>query len=447
MLKNLLVIFSLIFLASCGKKEVEERLIDNTEYASQVLRWMDRDIYLASASGNTSENTELQKRKLNEYLGEFLTASNLGENYFNFIERDSSLLNPYFFEDDLLPEKDIKSFILLWDDAHFDSFINERFNGNVPDLNAITITHSKYKRKFYMILRASCFSSDGFCKLNVNGTKALLARQLGLLVDLSLQDCTGQLEAQDMMCPINKFDTAQWDEGNLKNYLAIFNNRLDVVKLNPNYYGDYNRLPSVSRQWMDNKIYFAYSSSNPVKNNTFQKEKIKAALRELENNSILGSGYFSFDEVAETEIEPILEATGSQGEFKSFIQIYPDDEFSQFWQDIGGDEDVNAIVFVNSAHKKRFWMILRASCFATHDNCNGISSEEGLRALVARQFGRMVGLKVKDCDVSPTDVMCGDFPQDSQWELENKNKWFSVFDNQLETIMNIPDFYKENFSF
>jgi hypothetical protein len=462
MLKKILKILSLTLLIivvnSCGQESDEDCIEiiqedgkdvcitgfrDDINLAPDVLRWMDRKIYFATPGGDPTENTELQKNRLREYIEEFEVLSGLGENYFSFDNFDQSLLNPLIFDENR-EEKDVKSFILFWNDARFDQFALERFNNNLPDPNAITVTNQEFNRKFYIILRASCFGAVGKCRLNGNGARALIARQLGFLVDLSEAPC--ESIPRNIMCTANVAETEQWEDANIQNFLSVFNNRLDVIKLNPNYYGDLARQPSRDRRWMSQVIYFSESvtNSNGVTYNTeIQKEKIRSALNQISCDTMLGCNYFTYGELPESSLPLLGEVTLSDSRFPSFIRILPDTVFSQTWQDLGGDEDVNAILVVNAAAKRQFQLIIRNSCFETNINCNGISSEEGLRALLARQLGRLAGLTVVDCDVNPNDVMCGDFPVNEQWELTNRNKWYAQFDNQLENILNIPSFYDE----
>lgn len=198
-------------------------------------------------------------------------------------------------------------------------------------------------------------------------------------------------------------------------------------------------------RWMDRDIYFAYSNANfENRNNEFQKAKVKDALSEIETRTNLGQGYFNYHEVDESILTPSLTSTVSTEEFKSFILIWPDADFSEFViNKLGGViPDPNALTVLNAAYKRKFYIIIKASCFSSGVACNGITGSRGLRALIARQFGLMTGLTIKDCTIYPQDVMCSSSPKDTQWDPVNKEIWVASFNNILEAILNNPDFYK-----
>lgn len=198
-------------------------------------------------------------------------------------------------------------------------------------------------------------------------------------------------------------------------------------------------------RWMDRKIYFAYSSvNNAERNNEFQKAKIQDALREIEIESNLGENYFQFQEADEAVLSPIIESGKSENEYRSFILIWPDIDFNNFIVNALGGQvpDQNAVTIINAAYKKKFFMIIKASCLVTSSNCNNITTA-GLKSLVARQLGFLVGIPPKNCSLTPEDVMCAEIPQDSQWNDLNKNRWVNSFNNMLETILNNPNYYDE----
>lgn len=201
-------------------------------------------------------------------------------------------------------------------------------------------------------------------------------------------------------------------------------------------------------RWMDRTIYFAFSSgSEPQRNNEFQKAKIQEALDEIQDSTLLGPGYFNYAEVDESLLNPLIEPGLSENEYKSFVLIWPDAVFNDFVvNELGGNTpDPNALAVINAAYKRKFYMIMKASCFVSDAACNGISTT-GLKALVARQLGLITGLSPKSsdfCEDTPGDVMCTEFPEDSQWDENNKLRWASSYNNLLETILNNPNFYDE----
>lgn len=202
-------------------------------------------------------------------------------------------------------------------------------------------------------------------------------------------------------------------------------------------------------RWMDREIYFAYSTGgNPNKNNEFQKAKVQEALTEIAKDSLfLGAGYFSYQEVDEALLQPILEVGQSPNNYKSFILIWPDVDFNNFVvNSLGGTvPDQNGVAIINSSYKRKFYMILKASCFTSSSACNGISTQ-GLKGLIARQMGFLVGIPpqtTSQCNSDPENVMCA-IPNNEQWNDNNKIRFLRSFDNQLEAILNNPNYYDEN---
>lgn len=198
-------------------------------------------------------------------------------------------------------------------------------------------------------------------------------------------------------------------------------------------------------RFMDRKIYLAFGSSIiPTKNNAFQKNQIKEALEYISDNTNLGAGYFSFEEVDPAIIEPITTITYAT-EFYSFIQVFPDEEFDEFSGHFGYVPDKNAILVLNKANKRKFYIIIRASCFEPNDErCtydqDAYMGGSGINALIARQLGYMVGLN-RNCSTYER-LMCPDYPSDKQWAQVERNYWVGSFNNQLEIIQNTPDFYE-----
>ncbi len=198
-------------------------------------------------------------------------------------------------------------------------------------------------------------------------------------------------------------------------------------------------------RWMDRTIYFAFSSANtPNRNNEFQKAKVKEAFEEIQEITSLGRDYFNFKEVDEGLLSPIIEPGLNASQYRSFILIWPDNEFNNFVVNtLGGNTpDPNAVTIINSAYKRKFYMIIRASCFVSEAACNGITTP-GLRALIARQLGMLTGIRPSDCATEPDNVMCATLPSDDQWDEVNKARWSSTENNNLEVILNNPNFYDE----
>lgn len=196
-------------------------------------------------------------------------------------------------------------------------------------------------------------------------------------------------------------------------------------------------------RWMDRHIYMAYSNGT-LRNNEIQKGKLKEIFKEIEKATTLGEGYFDFTEVDESLLNPIIEPGLSPNQYKSFVLVWPDADFNDFVvNQLGGNvPDPNAVTVINSAYKRKFYMIFKASCFETAAACNNISTV-GLTAMVARQLGLLTGIPPVDCNDEPENVMCASTPTDTQWSLLNKQRWVSTENNILEVILNNPNFYDE----
>lgn len=212
-------------------------------------------------------------------------------------------------------------------------------------------------------------------------------------------------------------------------------------------------------RWMDRTIYLAYAAPGTNnRNSELQKQKVKEALCEIQNGTMLGGGpisecianpnvqgnYFNFVTVDESLLQPIIEPGLSPNQYRSFILIWPDNIFNDYVVNVlgGNTPDPNAITIINSAYKRKFFMIFRASCFESSAQCNNITTP-GLYALIARQFGLLSGIAPVNCDIDETNVMCASYPTDAQWDEANKQRWMATENNILEVILNNPNFYDE----
>ena len=204
-------------------------------------------------------------------------------------------------------------------------------------------------------------------------------------------------------------------------------------------------------RFMERKIYFAnYNSGEPDKNEIFAVQKVKDALNDIAADSDLGDNYFSFENVDGNLLQPVVERTDGI-QWRSFVQVWPDAEFNSFLSELPFQADSNAIVAINQANRRQFWIILRASCFdsnqvsCTNDNSATFTSNMGLFALVGRTLSRLIGMTVKDCSLDPDHTMCAEFPSDTQWSLSSKNQFFANIRNALDTVSSNENFYEAFF--
>lgn len=215
------ILFALV-LTSCTKAEESDETTINT-------RWMDRTIYFADPNlSDPFRNNFFQKEKVKAALTEIATGTSLGPNYFNFVQVPESELEPIIEAAD---DIEFKSFVLIWPDNVFNAYVEAKLGSNLPDQNAITVVNAANKKQFYIILRASCAEVTTSC-MNVTdkGFKALIARQLGLLVGLQT-NCTN---SQNIMCATPS--DLQWSEVNQFNFFNSFNNQLEQILNTPGFY-------------------------------------------------------------------------------------------------------------------------------------------------------------------------------------------------------------------
>lgn len=454
MMKKILLLTSiLLLLISCGKKDEEEdpyipKVI--SEWSMSCLRWIDRELVFSTSSAvNNERNNPFDIQSIQDVIKLLEVNTRLGEDYFRIKTKQEDLLQP--IRPSNLKWEDYDSFILVWEDAKFNQFVNENLGGfsSVPDRNAITVVHSKFKRKFYMIFRASCFDGTaGFqCgQIGIGGVNALIARQFGFLFGLPPANCS--TDPDNILCPIAK--DSQWSNQSRENFYQTLTSQLITIENNKNYYNDESTASScLNKQWMDRELVPA--SPEGQKNNTFFIQDVYDSLNEVACSTMLGCGYFYRPEltVPEKDIPIYLEKTETNTRGKSHLMIWPDVSLNTFVSDNDlFPADPNALVFINQAYKRNYSMIFRSSCFDSNnpmcDGGNGGITRNGLSSLVARQLGLLVGLRIKDCSKEPTHVMCGEVPNDLQWTETEKTRFFNQFNNALEYIGNNKDFYFEH---
>ena len=200
-------------------------------------------------------------------------------------------------------------------------------------------------------------------------------------------------------------------------------------------------------RYMDRTVYFA-NFKTVGRNDPFAIDAVKTALDQISRESDFGAGYFQFANADESLLQPLTERTDGV-EFRSFIQIWSDEDFNNLARDINSYiADPNVILALNQANRREFWMVLRGSCFesnqisCTNDSENSFTSESGLRALIARSLGRLAGMSIVDCLEFSDDVLCAEYPNDDQWIIGKRNNFYAGLKNSLELIDNNPDFYK-----
>lgn len=440
-----LILFLLFFIISCSKNEEETKeyvqpTVDLSNVKLNCLRWIDRNLYFANQDPfNSSNNNEFHKQKIQSVLKEFERRTKIGEDYFRIKTVSSSLLLPK--QPIGLNEDEYKSFILVWDDTIFDKYIIDNYGSldNIVDKNALTIINSDFKRKYLIILRASCFQNSEKCdSITDKGLNALILRQLALILRMSTKDCSSQPNA--IMC-VEPSDIQYEDEDEIQFFYDQITSQLINIENNLNFFQDAEEKSGcLNTNWMDKKVYFtAYGTDD--KNNTFHKDKVREALSFIASNTLLGEDYFTFVETTET-LNFFQDRQDLDYIAPSWIQIWPDVDIDNLLLNAPYFPDLNAYTQLNRANRDQFTMILRTSCFKNSTNCGDSGLDDrGTSALLARQLGYLVGMNPKSCVTFPNDVMCSISPNNLQWEPESQFIFFNKFNNYLEFIGNIPNFY------
>ena len=241
---NSILLILTLTLFGCGdtSENAETKFVTCSEAAEnegKCLRYMDRDIYFANSVNG--EKLQIHVDKIKEALRDIELSTALGEGYFNFKQTDPQLLNPNLEVE--LSENEIKSFILIWDDVKFNEFILENEIGSIPDPNSLAVINAANKRKFYIIVRESCLGKSSSCSdelgegITTSGFRALVARQLGLLVGMRTKSCSVG-EKFDTMCSELPNDD-QWEGVSKDRWVSSFNNALETIDNNPNFYDEF----------------------------------------------------------------------------------------------------------------------------------------------------------------------------------------------------------------
>lgn len=225
-LKFLLLIF-LCLAISCSKKsddddDNEKRVLIDVNQQLECLRWVERDLYFGISDANViTRNNDFHKQRVKDTLRFVEKFSNFGQNYFRIREKNAEILNPE--KPQGLKKNEYESFVQIWEDTKFEDYYTKvspgwRTNPNT-DKNAIAVVNLSYRRKFYIILRASCFEASTRCTnsdgepISDLGVSALVARQLGRLLNLPFPDtCTPKSDGSiSIMCPVP--NDKQWTAG------------------------------------------------------------------------------------------------------------------------------------------------------------------------------------------------------------------------------------------
>jgi hypothetical protein len=198
---------------------------DGEEAASCLTKkWIDKNFYMACFSQDSSQggdsftragfnNIVFDMNLIAQTMNEIATDTLLGSSYISGdINYHQARCQPDQLSGGSIPiilertdsDSVSVSSIRVWDDATFNTFVNNNELA-LPDPNALLLINQAKKDRFTLIFRGSCFGTNQeFCDggnggISVAGTKALVARQLGLMVGLPLKDCT--LEPDHVMCP------------------------------------------------------------------------------------------------------------------------------------------------------------------------------------------------------------------------------------------------------
>jgi hypothetical protein len=204
-----------------------------TTQTQSSSRWIDRKIYFANPDpSDSTRNNIFEAQLVQEALTSIESATMFGDGYFSYANVDESTL-PINLAAGQYSNSQV-SFILIWPDAVFNAYVANTLNSTTPDPNAVAIINDADKHEFFIILKSSCFSTNASCNnIGTNGLDAMIARQLGLIMGLTLKDCT--LYPSDVMCADKPTD-AQWSQSSQLSFSAALNNVLEVILNTPGFY-------------------------------------------------------------------------------------------------------------------------------------------------------------------------------------------------------------------
>lgn len=252
----------MIFGCGASKKTTDPTVIYSAcsieqENSGLCSRFMDRDIYFVENSvttGGEIKNNPLDIAKIKASLVDFACNTALGCNYFIFHTASADELVPLT---EYTTGKNFKSFIQIWPDSYPADSTEESFGSfqlktipNAAEPNAIISINDNNKKQFYMIIRGSCLleSNNTDCTRRVAsaftsnlGLTALIARNMGRLVGIPLE--SNDTCDSDTRVPLNlnfmcgrSPSNGQWSTTEKIKMKGVFNNALETISLNPEYY-------------------------------------------------------------------------------------------------------------------------------------------------------------------------------------------------------------------
>jgi len=201
--------------------------------------------------------------------------------------------------------------------------------------------------------------------------------------------------------------------------------------------GDDTTAPKVAPvyRYFDREIHFARGSSVAPEQSAAQ-EVIKAALEDLEKNTDLGAGYFSFAYEDDSLLQPLATRTAQSGRnWKSFIQTWDDALINDLFGQLGTenpDGDQDTIVARNGLNPQQYFMVTRLSCFLAGASC-GFASQTQAKMLVWRSFGYLIGMRIGS-NASSAVMQTGQTA--AQENPDEQRKFIAEFNSRLETIKN-----------
>lgn len=199
--------------------------------------FMDKSVYFSFADSNPNNNNSFHKNIIQDCLSEISCNSLLGCDYFTYKTDERENLT-FSFDLENNGDTEFKSFILILDDSTDFSELYEE-SGGTPDPNSITVINSAKKDEYRIAFRSSCFDSDDKCIGKELGVViptermcSIVARQLGFLVNMETKDCSN--DPSDVMC-IDP-SSNQWNDENKSKWLKGFDNHLEIIGNDPNFY-------------------------------------------------------------------------------------------------------------------------------------------------------------------------------------------------------------------
>jgi len=236
-LKLILWPYAFAFFSVSGCNEPAQEITNQDELSSvdkHYWRYFDREVYFP-VGVSVSPEQALAQEVIKDSLEDLAASSDLGLDYFIFLESEDSLLQP-IIEDSKYIGRKWSSFIQTWSDGLF-AELAVNIDAATKDPDIIAAKNTLNDREFYIVFRADCFTSSESCNFpSQTQSKLMVWRAFGYMLNMK----SGEEAGNDIMKIGHHTDQESDDER--RKFIAEFNGALELIR---------NDLPSPSEQKAD----------------------------------------------------------------------------------------------------------------------------------------------------------------------------------------------------